>query len=221
LAEERHRIDTPLPSTPEAVADVVGEIVTFFGYEGPVGCTIPSVVKHGVVGTAANIDQGWIGIDGRQLLERVLRMPVALLNDADAAGVAELTYGAAKDVAGLVCVLTFGTGIGSALFVDGVLVPNTEFGHFEFKGGEAEDYASARIRKEAGLSWEEWGIRVGEYLRHVERVLSPDLFILGGGVSRRLERFEEYLECSAPIVPAELRNNAGIVGAALSAAALI
>lgn len=217
LVEERHRIDTPQPSTPEAVGGVVAEIVASFGYEGPVGCTIPSIVKHGVVLSAANIDDAWIGADGRELLERSLRMPVVLLNDADAAGIAEATYGAAKGVPGLVCVLTFGTGIGSSLFVDGVLVPNTEFGHLEFRGGEAEDYASARVRKDEGLSWEQWGTRVGEYLRHVERVVTPDLFIVGGGVSRRLAKFEQYLRCSTPVVPAELRNNAGIVGAALAA----
>ncbi len=217
LAEERIRIDTPQPSTPSAVAGVAAEIVASFSYDGPVGCTIPSVVKHGVVATAANIDDGWIGLDGRELLERSLRTPVTLLNDADAAGIAELAYGAARDVPGLVCLLTFGTGIGSALFADGTLVPNTEFGHLEFRGGEAEDYASARIRKDENLSWEDWGVRVGEYLRHIERVISPDLFILGGGVSRRLEKFEQYLECSTPIVPAQLRNNAGIVGAALAA----
>lgn len=218
LAEERIRIDTPQPSTPSAVAGVVAEIVDSFSYQGPVGCTVPSVVKHGVVATAANIDDGWIDLDGRELLERTLRTPVTLLNDADAAGIAELAYGAAKDVPGLVCLLTFGTGIGSALFADGTLVPNTEFGHLEFRGGEAEDYASARVRKDENLSWEDWGVRVGEYLRHLERVISPDLFILGGGVSRRLERFELYLDCSTPIVPAQLRNSAGIVGAALAAA---
>lgn len=218
LAEERLRIDTPQPSTPEAVAEVVAEIVGTFGYEGAVGCTLPSVVKHGIVRTAANIDDAWIGLDGQRLLERALRMPVDLLNDADAAGIAEATYGAAKDVPGLVCVLTFGTGIGSAVFVDGVLVPNTEFGHFEFKGMEAEDYTAASIRKTEGLSWEEWGSRVGEYLRHVDRIISPDLFILGGGVSRKLDRFQEYVNCSVPIVPAKLRNSAGIVGAALVAA---
>ena len=220
LAEDRIRIDTPQPSTPSAVAAVVAEIVASFSYDGPVGCTIPSVVKHGVVATAANIDDGWIGLDGRELLERSLRTPVTLLNDADAAGVAELAYGAARDVPGLVCLLTFGTGIGSALFADGTLVPNTEFGHLEFRGGEAEDYASARVRKDENLSWEDWGVRVGEYLRHLERVISPDLFILGGGVSRRLEMFEQYLDCSTPIVPAQLRNNAGIVGAALAASTI-
>ena len=220
LAEERHRIDTPTPSDPAAVLEVVAEIVDHFGYEGPVGCTLPSIVRHGVVESAANIDDAWIGVDGREQLERRLRMPSALLNDADAAGIAELTYGAAKGVAGLVCLLTLGTGIGSALFVDGILVPNTEFGHLEFKGGDAEDYASARTRKDEELSWETWGTRVGEFLRHVERVFSPDLFILGGGVSRRLDRFGQYLDCATPIVPAQLRNNAGIVGAALTAATL-
>ncbi len=220
LAAGRHRISTPDPSTPEAVIEVVAEIVDSFGYPGPVGVTLPSVVRHGVVHTAANIDDAWIGVDGRQLLERRLSVPVALLNDADAAGIAEVAYGVAKGVQGVVCLLTFGTGIGSALFVDGILVPNTEFGHLEFKGGQAEHYASARVRKDEELSWEVWGGRVGEYLRYVERIISPDLFVFGGGVSRRLSKFEKHLECSTPIVAAELRNNAGIVGAALTVASL-
>ncbi len=219
-AADRHRIPTPDPSTPEAVIEVVAEIVNSFEYPGPVGVTLPSVVRHGVVQTAANIDDAWIGVDGRQLLERRLSVPVALLNDADAAGIAEVAYGVAKGVQGVVCVLTFGTGIGSALFVDGFLVPNTEFGHLEFKGGQAEHYASARVRKDEELSWEVWGGRVGEYLRYVERIISPDLFVFGGGVSKRLSKFEKYLECSTPIVAAELRNNAGIVGAALAVAGL-
>ncbi len=220
LSEERHRIPTPDASTPEAVVEVVAEIVESFGYSGPVGCTLPAVVRHGVVYSAANIDDAWIGVDGRRLLERRLSVPVALLNDADAAGIAEVTYGVAKGVPGLVCVLTFGTGIGSALFVDGTLVPNTEFGHLEFRGGAAEHYASARVRKEQELSWRQWGLRVGEYLRYVEGIISPDLFVVGGGVSRRLPKFEQHLECSTPIVAAQLRNNAGIVGAALSVASL-
>lgn len=220
LTEERVRIDTPQPSTPDAVADVVSEIVNSFSYEGPVGCAMPSVVQHGVVATAANIDDGWIGLDGRELLERRLKVPVALLNDADAAGMAEVTYGAAKGVSGLVCLLTFGTGIGSALFVDGVLVPNSELGHLEFKGMDAEDYASARTRKDENLSWEEWGGRVAEFLRHLERTMTPDLFIIGGGVSRKLDEFREFIEVSTPIVPARLRNSAGIVGAALAASSI-
>jgi polyphosphate glucokinase len=171
-----------------------------------------------LVTTAANIDDGWIGVDGRALLERRLRAPVALLNDADAAGIAEASYGAAKDRAGLVCLLTFGTGIGSALIVDGVLVPNTEFGHLEYKGMELEDYAAARVRKEEKLSWKEWGKRAGEALRLVERLVSPDLFVLGGGVSRRMSEFAAYLETETPVVPAKHRNNAGIIGAASVAA---
>ena len=217
LTEERVRIDTPQPSTPDAVADVVSEIVTAFSYEGPVGCAMPSVVQHGVVTTAANIDDGWIGLDGRELLERRLKAPVTLLNDADAAGMAEVKYGAAKNVPGLVCLLTFGTGIGSAVFFDGVLIPNSEFGHLEFKGMDAEDYASARTRKEEDLSWADWGGRVAEFLRHLEQIMSPDLFIIGGGVSRKLDNFREFLEVATPIVPARLRNSAGIVGAALAA----
>lgn len=220
LAEERVRIDTPQPSTPEAVAAVVAAIVDSFSYEGPVGCAMPSVVRHGVVATAANIDDGWIGLDGRELLERRLKAPVALLNDADAAGMAEVAYGAAKGESGLVCVLTFGTGIGSALVVDGVLMPNSELGHLEFKGMDAEDYASARTRKDENLSWEEWGGRVAEFLRHVERIITPDLFIIGGGVSRKLDQFRDFIEVSTPIVPARLRNSAGIVGAALAAGTL-
>lgn len=220
LTGERYRIETPQPSTPEAVMEAVAGVVAEFAYQGPVGCTLPSVVRHGVVETAANIDPGWVGVDGRELLERRLKVPVMLLNDADAAGIAEVTYGAAKGVAGLVCVLTFGTGIGSAVFVDGTLVPNTEFGHLEFNGEPAEDYAAARVRKDENLSWEAWGRRVDEYLRYVERIISPDLFVLGGGVSKRIDSFSEYLGCKTPVVPAQLRNNAGIVGAALAAATL-
>ncbi len=217
LARSRKKILTPQPSTPEAVAAVVVELVTHFDWEGPIGCTLPSVVRHGIVHSAANIDKGWIGVDGEKLLRKATGQNVTLLNDADAAGIAEMRFGAGRDRDGVVFILTFGTGIGSGVFVDGHLHPNTELGHLEFKGMDAEHYAAARVREAERLSYKKWGTRVKEYLEHLENVFSPDLFIIGGGVSRRLEKFQQYLVVETEVVPAQLRNEAGIVGAALIA----
>ena len=217
LARSRKKILTPQPSTPEAVAAVVVELVTHFDWEGPIGCTLPSVVRHGIVHSAANIDKGWIGVDGEKLLREATGQNVTLLNDADAAGIAEMRFGAGRDRDGVVFILTFGTGIGSGVFVDGRLHPNTELGHLEFKGMDAEHYAAARVREAEKLSYKKWGARVNEYLEHLEDVFSPDLFIIGGGVSRKLEKFEQYLVVETEVVPAQLRNEAGIVGAALIA----
>ena len=217
LARSRKKILTPQPSTPEAVAAVVVELVTHFDWEGPIGCTLPSVVRHGIVHSAANIDKGWIGVDGEKLLRKATGQNVTLLNDADAAGIAEMRFGAGRDRDGVVFILTFGTGIGSGVFVDGRLHPNTELGHLEFKGMDAEHYAAARVREAEKLSYKKWGARVNEYLEHLEDVFSPDLFIIGGGVSRKLEKFEQYLVVETEVVPAQLRNEAGIVGAALIA----
>jgi len=216
LTTERHRIDTPQPSTPEAVAETVSQIVEFFDYTGVVGCTFPAIVKRGVTLSAANVDKGWVGFDADALLTKTTGCDVHLLNDADAAGIAEATFGAGKGVAGVVILLTFGTGIGSAMFQDGKLVPNTEFGHlFLDKGQEAEAWAADRIRKDDDLSWKKWGKRVDAYLKHLEFIFSPDLFILGGGVSKKSEKYMEFLGPETPVVPAELLNEAGIVGAAL------
>lgn len=226
LAAERHRIPTPQPSTPNAVADTVAEIVEHFGWKGSIGCAFPAVVKKGIVYSAANVDKSWIGTDGDSLLEERTGCRVMLLNDADAAGIAEMRFGAGEGRMGAVFVLTFGTGIGSAVFADGVLVPNTELGHILIKcrkrgGVEAEDYASDRIRKAEKLEWSAWARRVNRYLGLLESLFSPDLFILGGGVSKKHHRFLPVLSTQAEVVPAELLNKAGIVGAALAARNLV
>jgi polyphosphate glucokinase len=222
LATERFRIATPQPSTPEAVAEGVVKVVKRFSWQGVVGCTFPAVVKKGVVYTAANVDESWIGVNGRKLLKSRTGCPVLLLNDADAAGIAEVTWGAGKGREGVILVLTFGTGIGSALFVEGRLVPNTELGHILLrcgKGGqvEAEEYASDRTRREKRLQWSAWAGRVNEYLALLENLFSPDLFIIGGGMSKKHGEFLPLLRVQAEVLPAQLLNEAGIVGAALAA----
>ena len=220
LADERHKVLTPQPSTPDAVALGVREVVGHFGWTGPVGITFPGVVTAGAtIRSAANVDKGWIGVDARALLsERLGGLPVTIVNDADAAGVAETRFGAGRDRQGTVVLLTFGTGIGSAVSVDGVLVPNTELGHLELDGHEAEKHASTKAKDDHDLSWEHWARRVQKYLAHVEMLLSPELFIIGGGVSRKSHKFLHLIEgIEAEIVPAQLQNNAGIVGAAMRA----
>lgn len=219
LAQERHKVLTPQPATPDGVAGCVAEVVRAFSWTGPVGVTFPGVVTGGVTRTAANVDKSWVGLDAADLLSRELGgLPVTVLNDADAAGVAEMTYGAGRGRGGTVILLTLGTGIGSALFTDGRLVPNTELGHLELKGHDAEKRASVKAKEDAELSWEHWAHRLQKYLEHVEMLFSPDLFILGGGVSRKPEKFLPLIEgIRAEIVPAKLQNNAGIVGAAMAA----
>ncbi|MFG1699101.1 polyphosphate--glucose phosphotransferase [Nonomuraea sp. NPDC049309] len=214
LVEERLRIPTPEPSGPDPVAGVVSAIKEHFDWKGPVGVTFPGVVVGGVVRSAANIDRSWIGVDAARLFGGA-----TVLNDADAAGLAEMRFGEGRGRQGTVLVLTFGTGIGSALFTDGVLVPNTELGHLELRGKDAEHRASARAREEHDLSWEKWAGRVEEYLRHVEMLFSPSLFIIGGGVSRKAEKFLPHVKIDTPVVPAGLQNQAGIIGAAHAAAA--
>jgi polyphosphate glucokinase len=213
---ERFRVPTPRPSTPEAVGGAVAEVAGEFGWKGPVGITFPGVVIDGRTMTAANVDRGWVGLDARELFAgRLGGAPVSVLNDADAAGLAEMRFGAGADRPGVVLVLTFGTGIGSALFVDGTLVPNTEFGHLEIEGKDAERRASDRAREEHDLSWGKWAGRVGEYLRHLEALLSPALIIIGGGVSKKSDKFLPALHgLRSEVVAAALRNEAGIVGAA-------
>jgi polyphosphate glucokinase len=218
LVSERLRLDTPSNSAPPKVARVVAELVTLSRWKGKIGCTFPGVIRRGIIYTAANMDKDWIGVNGETVLRRKTGCAVHLLNDADAAGIAEMQFGAGKNKAGVVLVLTFGTGIGSALFVDGKLVPNTELGHIELRSKEAEARAAARVRDEENLSWKKWAARVNEYLNRIEGLLSPDLMIIGGGVSKRSAEFLPLLETRARIVPARLRNDAGIVGAALAAA---
>ncbi|MBE7551139.1 MAG: ROK family protein [Anaerolineales bacterium] len=221
MLAERQRLDTPQPSVPEAVGDVVAEIARLFNWQGPIGCTFPAVIKHGVAYSAANVDQSWIGFNGQQLFEQKTGCPVLLLNDADAAGIAEMEFGAGRGQPGVVIMLTFGTGIGSAIFVDGRLVPNTEFGHMEIRGKDAEDRAADRIRTEKDLSWEKWAGRVNEFLERMEMLFSPDLFIFGGGVSKKHEKFLPLLRTQAKIVPAQMLNEAGIIGAAMAAKSLV
>ncbi|WP_293780462.1 polyphosphate--glucose phosphotransferase [uncultured Aeromicrobium sp.] len=221
LAGDRTRFRTPERSTPEALAEVCRKIIEAFP-EVPAppvtGVAIPAVVQRGVARSAANIDKSWIGTDVDALFTERLGREVHVVNDADAAGFAETRYGAARGRSGVIMVITLGTGIGSALIIDGKLVPNTELGHLEFKGDEAEHYAATSAREREGLSWEAWAARLQEYFSHLERLFSPDLFIVGGGVSKDYQRFLPLLSLRTPIIPADLRNNAGIIGAAALAA---
>lgn len=220
LAQERFKVLTPHPATPDGVAGCVRQVVEHYGWTGPVGLTFPGVVTDGsTVRTAANVDRAWIDTDARALFsERLGGLPVTVVNDADAAGVAEMHFGAGRGRRGTVILLTFGTGIGSALFIDGALVPNTELGHLELHGHDAEKRASSKAREDEELTWEHWARRVQKYLAHVEMLFSPELFIIGGGVSRKSHKFLPHIEgIRAEIVPAQLQNNAGIVGAAMRA----
>jgi polyphosphate glucokinase len=217
LTAERQKVATPQPATPEAVAKVVAQLVQAFEWTGPAGITFPGVVVGGVVHTAANVDPSWIGVDAVKLFGSETKLPVTVLNDADAAGVAEMRFGAGKGIPGTVLLLTLGTGIGSALFIDGVLVPNTEFGHIQIRGKDAEKRASDHAREEHDLSWGDWAGRVDEYLEQMEALLSPSLIIIGGGVSRKSDKFLPFLtRLRAKVVPAALHNDAGIVGAAMA-----
>lgn len=217
LVGQRMRIATPEPSTPDAVAQVAARIVEAFGWHGQLGVTLPCVVKHGTVLTAANVDQSWIGTDAPAVFTKQIGEPVRVLNDADAAGLAEMRYGAGRGERGVVVLLTFGTGIGSAVFSDGELVPNTEFGHLQLDGMDAEDAAAASVKDEQRLSWEEWTPRVSRYLLALESLVWPDLIIVGGGVSKQADRWLPLLRNRTTVVAAQLRNDAGIVGAALAA----
>ena len=218
LATERKRIKTPQPATPEAVAQVVALLVADADWHGDVGATFPAVIKHGVAQSAANVDPSWIGTDVDRVFTDVVSGAgeVIVLNDADAAGIAEARFGAAKGVNGVVIMLTFGTGIGSALLMDGVLVPNTELGHLELDGHDAESRAAASVRDEHGMSYKAWAQRVNHYMRHVERLFTPDLFVVGGGISKNADKWVPLLELNTPVEPAQLLNNAGIVGAAIA-----
>jgi polyphosphate glucokinase len=217
LLAPRHRILTPHPAVPDAMADVFRQLTEHFDWTGAVGATFPAVVKSGVARTAANIDRSWIGTDVAAAFARASGCDVTVVNDADAAGVAEIEFGAGKGRGGVVMMITLGTGIGTALFVDGALVPNTELGHLRLGKREAEARASDSVRQRLGLSWGKWARRLDRYLLELERLLQPDLFILGGGVSKRHDRFIPRLTTHAEVVPAGLLNEAGIVGAAIAA----
>jgi polyphosphate glucokinase len=217
LATERVKYLTPHPSTPEAVAEVVARLVREAGWSGELGATFPAVIKNGVARSAANVDKSWIGTDVDKVFTDITQCDVTVLNDADAAGIAEARFGAAKGVDGVVILLTFGTGIGSALLLDGQLVPNSELGHIEIDGGDAEKKASSAAKDNEGLSYKQWAKRVQKYLSHVEKLFTPDLFVVGGGVSKNSEKWVPLLDINTPIKPAQLLNNAGIVGAAMAA----
>jgi polyphosphate glucokinase len=219
LLADRHRILTPQPATPDAVAAVVGELAKFFDWTGPSGATFPAVIKHGVALTAANVDQAWIGTDAAKLFSKAIGGEVTVVNDADAAGIAEMQFGAARGRDGVVIMVTLGTGIGSAVFLDGVLLPNTELGHLQMDGRDAEELAAESVREADELSWKKWSKRLNEYLQMLEGLFSPDLFVIGGGVSKKSGKFIPRLDLQAEVVPAELLNDAGIVGAALAHAA--
>jgi polyphosphate glucokinase len=219
LTRERIKVLTPQPAVPPAVAEAVRGLVAEFGWSGKAGITFPGVITDGIIRTAANLDSTWIGVDARELFATATGLEVQVINDADAAGQAEMRFGAGAGHQGTVVMLTFGTGIGSALFTHGVLVPNTEFGHIEIRGKDAEKRASERAREVKDLDWEHWAGRVGEYMSHLEALIWPELFIVGGGVSRKSGKFLPLLEkLHAPVVPATMHNDAGIVGAALAGA---
>ncbi|MBE2236886.1 MAG: ROK family protein [Caldilineaceae bacterium] len=222
LIGKRHRIATPQPSTPPEVAKVVVEIVRHFEYTGPVGVTFPAIVQHGVTLSAANVDNSWLGAPAQDIFREATGLPISVLNDADAAGVAEMTFGAGREhQKGIAILLTFGTGIGSAIFHDGKLLPNTEFGHVPMptpmKGIDSEYYCSDKVRKDEDLKWPEWAKRVDHFLALMEMLFSPDVFIIGGGVSKKFDKFAPHLRRKAKVVAAQFLNEAGIVGAAMTA----
>ncbi|MGH9094003.1 MAG: polyphosphate--glucose phosphotransferase [Acidimicrobiales bacterium] len=213
----RWKVQTPQPSTPEAVSEAVAEVVRHFDWRGPVGATFPAAVTGGVARTAANVHPSWLGTNIEEVLGAAIGAEVTALNDADAAGLAEVTFGAAKGQDGLVVVTTLGTGIGTALIYRGVLIPNSELGHLEVDGHDAETRASAGAREHQNLSWEKWAARLERYYQALERYLWPDLFVVGGGVSRKAAKFLPLLDLRTPIVAASLQNEAGIIGSALQA----
>lgn len=217
LLTPRQRVLTPQPATPEAISDAVGQLAQSFDWRGPIGCGLPAVVKDGIVRTAANIAPEWIGVDGPRFFQQALGRPVALLNDADAAGIAEMRFGAGRGRNGVVLMLTVGTGIGTALFVRGVLAPNTELGHIEIRGKAAERRASEAARKRKELSFAQWAPLFDEFLHRLVGLIWPDLIIIGGGASKAFDEFGPLLSAPVEIVPAHFRNEAGIIGAALHA----
>jgi polyphosphate glucokinase len=218
LIGERIKVLTPQPATPPAVAKSIAEVVNGFGWTGPLGVTYPGVITHGIAQTAANVDKSWIGTNARDVISAELDgQEVVILNDADAAGLAEERYGAGRDQSGLVVLLTFGTGIGSAVIHNGTLIPNTEFGHIEVGGKEAEHRAASSVKERNGWSYEKWTKQVTRVLVAIENLIWPDLFIAGGGISRKADKWLPLLENRTPVVAAALQNTAGIVGAAMAA----
>jgi polyphosphate glucokinase len=217
LLAERLRIETPQPSTPEAVLAATRELVKHFKWKGPVGVGFPGVVKLGKIGAVGNLDQKWVGTNGAAAFRRATRCPVAIVNDADAAGLAEARFGAGRGKSGTILLLTFGTGIGSALLIDGVLYPNSELGHLPWRGRIAEKFFSGAARKRRGLKLHEWGECLGPYFDVLVRTLNPDLIVIGGGISQKGRKLLRHIKCDAKLAVAKLTNEAGIVGAAIAA----
>ena len=216
LLADRFRVVTPQPATVDDVIGCIAEVAKHFNWKGEIGCGFPTVVKKGTIYTAANIDPSWIGVNAKELIEGQTQCRTHLINDADAAGLAEMHFGAGKGNKGMVFLVTIGTGIGTALFANGELVPNTELGHVVIRGKEAESRASNRIRLEKSLTWKQWSRRFNEYLVYMEKLLWPDLIIIGGGLSKSFSKFAPHLKVQAPVVPAEMLNEAGIIGAAMA-----
>ncbi|MEW7866062.1 polyphosphate--glucose phosphotransferase [Aeromonas diversa] len=219
LIGERHRIPTPQPATPAAIAHTLKALVEHFQWKGPVGCGFPAIIHHGVAKSAANIDPSWVETDAARLFGEITGQPCFVLNDADAAGLAEMRFGQGKGHEGVVILITVGTGIGTAVFVNGHLLPNTELGHLMLEGMVAEHYCSDAVRKREDLGWGKWGKRFNQYLARLEFLFSPDLFILGGGSAAKIDKFIDRIATRAPLLPAASLNQAGIIGAALYAAA--
>ncbi len=218
LADKRFRLPTPQPGTPDQVTEVVHELVGHFGWNGPVGCAFPAPITNGTVKWVAHLDDSWAGVDISGTMSERIGAPVTIINDADAAGIAEMSHGAGVGRMGTVCFTAFGTGIGSSVFVNGNLVPNTEFGHLYLAGhdSDVEVWTAAKVRKRENLDWPTWVGRVREYLEHLERIISPGLFILGGGISKDFDQWGPLLGIDTEVVVAQMRNNAGIVGAAMA-----
>jgi polyphosphate glucokinase len=216
LTAERYRLQTPIPATPEAVSATVAQVAKHFHWQGPLGCGFPAAIRDGQVLTAANVSKKWIGTNARNLFQEATGCPVTVLNDADAAGYAEIHFGAGRNAKGMVLIITLGTGIGTALFINGQLVPNTELGHIELQGREAEKWTSALVREKKQLSWKKWAGRLDKYLTRMQAYLGPDLIVVGGGVSKKHKKFLPLLTLESKVVPAQMRNEAGIVGAALA-----
>jgi polyphosphate glucokinase len=222
LKSDRIRVPTPQPSGPDAVVAAAAELIGALGPDaGPVGIGLPCPIVGGQAMWVANLDKSWVGVDAVAAFSQAVGRPCVVINDADAAGLAEMRFGAGKGVSGVVLMLTLGTGIGCALFVDGVLVPNLELGHIEIRGKDAERRASAGARERKGLSYDQWAPLLNEYLDRIDALIWPDLVILGGGISKRADRFIPLLDVRPPVVPATLRNEAGIVGAAMRARELL
>lgn len=216
MLTERFRIKTPKSGKPKPMAKVVAEIAQHFDWQGPIGCGFPAAVQQGVVRTAANVHDKWIGTDAVKLITKTTGCPTKVINDADAAGLAEMKFGAGKSRKGVVLLITLGTGIGTAIFTEGQLLPNTELGHIEIEGIEAEKMASVAIFENEDLSWKNWAGRLDTYLHRMVELLWPDLIIVGGGISKQHDKFLPLLTVDVPIIPAQMRNNAGIIGAALA-----